>query len=113
MMINYHNKQFRPLAVSENGEVSEEVVFHYQQNGSLLTCTYNGGSILHGQLIGLVDEGGEIEMRYQQVNVEGELSTGICHSKPEVMEGGRIRLHENWRWTSGDQSSGTSIIEEI
>jgi hypothetical protein len=26
---------------------------------------------------------------------------------------GKIRLHETWQWTSGDFSSGTSIIEEI
>ena len=25
----------------------------------------------------------------------------------------KIRLHENWKWTSGDKSEGNSIIEEI
>lgn len=39
--------------------------------------------------------------------------TGICRSTPEILEDGRIRLHEEWIWTSGDQSSGKSIIEEI
>ncbi|WP_321538875.1 hypothetical protein [Flavobacterium piscinae] len=38
--------------------------------------------------------------------------TGICHSKPEIMENGKIRLHETWQWTSGDYSNGESIIEE-
>lgn len=52
-------------------------------------------------------------MRYQHVNAEGELMTGICRSTPEVLADGRIRLHEKWRWTSGDLSSGESIIEEV
>jgi hypothetical protein len=39
--------------------------------------------------------------------------TGICFSTPEILENGKIRLHESWEWTSGDQSKGTSIIEEL
>lgn len=39
--------------------------------------------------------------------------TGRCHSVPEVLADGRIRLHEQWQWTSGNQSKGESVIEEI
>jgi hypothetical protein len=51
-------------------------------------------------------------MRYHQVNDKDELMTGICKSIPEILENGKIRLHENWEWTSDDKSKGTSIIEE-
>jgi hypothetical protein len=60
----------------------------------------------------LVDHEGNIEMRYHQVNDQDELMTGICTSIPEILENGKIRLHENWEWTSGDKSKGKSIIEE-
>jgi hypothetical protein len=60
----------------------------------------------------LVDASGKIEMRYHQVNDQDELMTGICISTPEILEKGKIRLHENWEWTSGDYSKGSSIIEE-
>jgi hypothetical protein len=52
-------------------------------------------------------------MRYHQVNDKGELMTGTCSSVPEILPDGKIRLHETWQWTSGDQSAGTSIIEEV
>lgn len=39
--------------------------------------------------------------------------TGKCTSKPEILENGKIRLHENWEWTSNDKTKGKSIIEEI
>ena len=39
--------------------------------------------------------------------------TGKCISKPEVLASGKIRLYETWEWTSGDKSSGESILEEI
>ncbi|WP_313187142.1 hypothetical protein [Sphingobacterium siyangense] len=52
-------------------------------------------------------------MRYHHINTAGEIMTGLCRSTPEILKDGRIRLHEEWKWTSGDQSSGKSIIEEI
>lgn len=110
--MNYNDKLFRPIRNSENGETSNETLFHYKQVGNILTSEYAGGKIIYGHLIGLVDSSGNIEMRYHQVNDKGELMTGICRSTPELMENGKIRLHEQWEWTSGDKSKGTSIIEE-
>ena len=112
-MINYNGKIFSVVTNSENGETSDKTVFIYQQTGSILTAEYSGGKILKGQLIGLVDEYGNIDMRYHQINDKGELTTGICHSSPEILQNGKIRLHERWQWTSGDLSKGESILEEI
>lgn len=111
-MFNYNNKIFRPIVNSENGETSNETVFTYKHTGNILTSEYSGGKIKNGHLIGLVDKNGNIDIRYHQVNDRGELMTGICHSKPEILANGKIRLHETWEWTSGDQSKGQSIIEE-
>jgi len=111
--INYDRKVFRPSINSENGETSDETTFHYRQDGAILTATYSGGKIKFGHLIGLVDEFGNIDMRYHQININNQLMTGICKSKPEVLPNGKLRLHETWQWTSGDNSKGISIIEEI
>ena len=111
--MNYNNKIFRPIKNSENGETTTETIFRYVQKGNILTSEYSGGQIISGHLIGLVNENGNIEMRYHQVNTKGELMTGICFSKHELTEKGKIRLYESWEWTSGDRSSGESILEEI
>jgi len=111
--MNYHNKKFKPVSTTENGAVSAATVFHYLQEGNILTATYSGGEIQHGHLLATVAENGSIDMRYHQVNRAGELMTGTCTSIPEIMPDGRIRLHETWQWTSGDQSKGTSVLEEI
>ena len=110
--MNYNDKKFRPISNTENGETSNETLFHYKQVGNILTSEYSGGKIKYGHLMGLVDNAGNIKMSYHQVNNKDELMTGICLSKPEILENGKIRLHENWEWTSGDKSKGTSIIEE-
>lgn len=112
-MINYNNKIFVPLSNSENGEVDLSMQFVYHQHGNIVTSTYSGGRIQMGHLIALVDENGNLDMRYHQVNDKGEITTGICKSTPEQLPNGKIRMHEKWRWTSGDQSEGESLLEEI
>ena len=112
-MINYNNKQFRPISNAENSEASAETVFYYKQDGNILTTEYCGGKIKEGLLIGLVDNEGKIEMRYSQINENNELMTGIGVSTPKILPNGKIRLRENWQWTSGDFSKGNSVIEEI
>ena len=111
--MNYHNKKFRPIQNSEHGEVGADLIFHYQQTGQIVTCTYAGGAIVSGHLIALVDEAGNLDMRYHQVNQQGELRTGICQSRPVRLPNGQLQLLENWRWTSGDGAAGTSSLEEI
>lgn len=111
--MNYNNKKFRPLRVSNNGQTTNETIFKYKQTGNILTSEYYGGQIVKGHLIGLVDNNGNIEMSYHQINTKGELMTGICSSKPQITPDGKIRLYEKWQWTSGDKSSGQPILEEI
>lgn len=63
--------------------------------------------------IALVVAEGRLDMRSHPMNDRGELMTGVCRSTPELLPNGRIRLHEAWRWTSGDGSSGSSVVEEV
>lgn len=111
--MNYNDKKFKVVNNSPNGELSTDLIFHYEQIDNILTCSYSDQQILLGHLIGLVDANGKINMRYHQVNQKGELMTGICKSVPEQMKNGKIRLHESWQWTSGDKSKGNSILEEV
>lgn len=80
---NYQGKTFRPVVNAANGEVTDATSFHDEQSGDIVTAAYAGGSIVYGHLIALVEADG------------------------------RLRLHETWQWISGDQSQGTSTIEEV
>jgi len=110
--MNYDGKTFFPVVNTDNGEVTGDTVFHYRQQGNIVTAEYAGGSIACGHLIALVDHAGCLDMHYHQVNKQGELRTGVCRSVPTLLPDGRIRLQETWQWTNGDQSHGTSIVEE-
>ena len=110
--MNYNGKIFKPIKTTKSSETSNHTIFNYKQSGNILSSDYSGGNIKQGHLIGIVAEDGTIDMRYHQVNLNGDLMTGRCISKPEILSNGKIRLHEKWQWTSGNKSKGESIVEE-
>ena len=112
-MINYNGKTFRLVNSTVNGQVNNETLFYYTQKGNIVSAQYNGGGIVNGHLIAVAAADGKLDMRYHHINNNGEIMTGICLSEPELLPNGKIRLHEKWRWTCGDKSSGISIVEEI
>lgn len=111
--IHYGGRLFRPVSTEGASDTGSDTIFKYEQRRDLLTGTYSGGNISFGQLIGLVNVAGRIDMRYHHLTIDGELKTGICRSIPEFLDNGKIRLHESWEWTSGEQTKGRSILEEL
>jgi len=114
MKFNYEGRIFRGIANSANGETGNETRFHYHQQEDVVWAAYGGGQILLGSLLAKMNpDDGSLDMRYHHLNRRGEFMTGECHSRLEVLPDGRYRLHEKWRWTSGDSSSGESVVEEL
>jgi hypothetical protein len=109
--ISYHNKKFRvvPDGLDENADT----VFHYEQNGDIVTATFEGGYIIFGNLIAVMDDMGALDMRYSYVDANYDLVTGTCHTTPTLLADGRLRLYERWQQTSGDMKKGHTILEEI
>ncbi len=112
LRINLDNKVFRAIGNSLNGEVSGATKFHYRQKEDIIWAEYEGGDIKKGFLVGKVGPDA-YHFTYQHVNASGDIMTGKCRSTPERLPDGRLRLHEEWQWTSGDHSSGASIVEEL
>lgn len=110
--ISYDGRKFVAVSNSTAGEVGSDTVFYYHQTGNIVTAEYSGGEIVSGHLIAICDGESRLDMRYHHINKRGELMTGICYSTPEILADGRIRLNETWQWTSGDRSSGHSLLEE-
>ena len=114
MKINLDNKTFRSLSNSDNGEVSHETIFNYNQKENIICADYSGGAILKGSLIGKVLDNEEIEFNYQHISLSFELKAGYCKSKVIIQDCGKIKLKEEWQWFTGDQSEGHSeLIEKI
>jgi len=112
MQFDLNHRIFKSLHNSDNGEVSDNTLFHYRQVGQLIWAEYEGGQILKGFLVGQVLDH-SLEFTYQHINAKFESMTGKCTSFPELTETGKIKLREHWEWTCGDFSTGESILIEV
>lgn len=108
----YDGKHFVAVSNTENGEVDSSTMFEYYQKDHVVWANYSGKDIIKGDLLGTVDDKGELDFYYQHINVNNEVRIGKCHSIPEVLEDGRLRLKEEWQWLNGDMSKGSSMLEE-
>lgn len=113
MDYNLEGKVFRSVSNTDNGEVNADTLFHYRQDGDIVTADYSGGGIVAGHLIAKVLADGRMDMRYHHLNADGDFMLGKCLSTPERLPDGRLRFKEQWQWLSGDMSSGYSEIEEV
>ena len=113
MKINYHRRKFTGVSNSPSGQVSSETIFEYFQDGNHFTGNYQGGSILSGHMMGIVNDDNGIHFVYHHIDIHHQLRCGYCDSQAELLKDGRIRLYEKWKWTYGGEGEGESVIEEI
>lgn len=112
-MIDYDERVFASVSNSATGDVGSDTTFHYHQAGNRVWATYQGGAVAYGHLIARLQPDGSLDMRYHHLTADGAIKTGKCHSRPEILTDGRIRLHERWQWTEGGTEAGESVIEEV
>lgn len=113
MHINFNDRSFAGIVNYDEGEFTRETIFHYRQKDDIIHGTYEGGGVKFGMIIAIFTKEGLLDMRWQHVNMANQLRTGICHSVPEILLDGRIRLHETWQTTDGTNRKGTSVSEEL
>lgn len=107
-VINYDGRRFR---ADDGGETA--AIAQYHQRGDLLWAEFDGGEVRRGSLCGRAAPEGELEFAYSIVLLNGEVVSGRCHSTPELLADGRVRLHERWQRFGANPSAGVSTIEEI
>lgn len=109
---NFNNKTFTLLQNSPNGNVSNETVFKYQQNGDLVTAEYVGGTIKYGKIIAIL-QGDILEMLYQCVTTDNQLKAGKAIAKIILTAEGKLKLSLNWEWLQAGNEKGQSEYIEV
>lgn len=99
------------VANDEAGEVSSETRFHFEQDGERVRAHYSGGPIVEGHLLGTLSDG-RWDVRYVQLNEDGETATGHSVGDVELLADGRVRVEDEWEWESRP-GRGESVLEEV
>jgi hypothetical protein len=108
-MVNYDGRRFRNTAYAQD----EAPVALYRQQGDLLWADFAGGDVRRGSLTGVSDADGVLDFTYTMVLTDGEVVAGRCHSEPQILKDGRIRLIETWERYGAGGASGVSELEEV
>jgi hypothetical protein len=106
----FEGRKFRLISDAQ-GEVGTDTEFDFHDEGDYVWASYRGGTVRAGWLIGIVS-GASFKFRYVHLNLEGETSSGRSMDQIEVLDDGRMRLHENWAWESRE-GAGRSVLEEV
>jgi hypothetical protein len=85
MKYNLDGKIFQSIENTDNGEVGSETLFHYYQDGEIISANYYGGSIRKGHLLGKMLGSGNLEFTYHHINFQGNLMLGKCISVPTLL----------------------------
>jgi len=96
---------------SDDGEVSGETTFHFEQDGERLYAHYSGGAVLDGHLVGTFD-GDRWDIRYTQLNTDHETATGHSVGTVELLDDSYVRVEDEWEWESRD-GHGETVLEEV
>lgn len=110
-MTSMEGRVLRGASNTAEGQVDASTIFRYRQQDDLVWAEYEGGLIRRGYLVGTTD-GTTLDFRYVHVDVDGHTASGRSVDTIEVLEDGRVRLHERWQWDSRE-GAGESVVEEI
>lgn len=108
-----NNKIFMSLANTSNGDVNGATRFYYTQKAKVITARYEGGVVQVGSIIGQMLTESTFEICYQHLTISGELRTGQCKTRIELLENDVIKLIEEWQWLNGDLSTEYSELIEV
>ncbi|GKQ38551.1 hypothetical protein ALMP_50820 [Streptomyces sp. A012304] len=109
-VINYDGKRFRKVLKDPADDAPTAL---YRQRGDLVWAEFAGGDVRRGSLAGTRDADGVISFSYSMVLDDGRVISGHSVNTPEVLDDGRIRLHERWERYGADADSGISYLEEV
>ena len=84
--------------------------FDYSESGDLVRASYAGGQVRLGYRIG-TRRGNHLEFRWAEVLTSGEARTGRADARVEVLDDGRVRMHE--LWAVSDPAPGRRRTEGI
>jgi hypothetical protein len=106
-VIDYNGRKFRKA----DGDPDTVAVYH--QEGDVVWAEFAGGQVLRGSIAGVRRPDGSLYLGYTMVLTAGEVICGHTVNTPELLDGGRLRLHEAWQRYGPHAASGVSCLEEV
>jgi hypothetical protein len=98
-------------STAADGVVDADTRLQFFQKGPRVAARYSGGSVQRGWLVGRLS-GSDLVFRYAQSEVARGIHGGHSVCRVERLGSGRVRIIEQFIWTSRP-GSGTNVFDEI
>lgn len=98
--VNFDQLKMNVVETASNGAVNEQTIFHFQQNGNIVTAKYSGGGVNRGFLAGKV-ENNLLGFKYAQQHADGNIYGGKSKCEMIFKSGQITELIENFKWEAG------------
>lgn len=109
-MFNYHNKVFVCTDNKNIRDVSSETAFYFKQNGNIVRATYSGGTIIYGEIIGMVNDQGILQAAFNYQNAHSQFHGGTCTLQLIDTDN---KLHGLWKIAEENAVENEIILEEL
>ena len=106
--MNLAGKTFRAVSNSRNGQLNTDTEMRFVSDGDTIEAVYRGGTIAIGHVLAKRIGERELEMLYHGATTAGAHNAGKARATFAPDDGGRMRMHLDWQWLTGDQSKGQS-----
>lgn len=110
--INLDGIKMTVILTAPNGVVNQDTLFHFKQQGELVTGEYEGGRIIKGFLAG-ISRRNSLTFTFCQVHTDRQFRSGQSACEIIFSHQGRIRIIERFSWDSPENDSGINVFEEI
>ena len=106
--MNLAGTTFRAVSNSRNGHLNSETQMRFTADDGIVVGTYGGGTITVGHVLAKRTSATELEMLYHGATSDGIHSAGTARATFSQDSEGRVHMHLDWQWLTGDRSKGQS-----
>ncbi len=109
--MDLHGVTFAAVANSDGGTIGEETRMTFRRQEHYLVAEYFGG-VAFGHVVATQKNPEHLDMLYHSIALDGSLQAGQASARL-AMADGRRTMTLDWRWLTGDRSSGESAWVEV
>ena len=106
--MNLAGTTFRAVSNSANGNLNSETEMRFTDDDRIVVGVYSGGTIAAGHVLAKRIGESELDVLYHGATTEGIHNAGKARATFAADDDGRMRMHLEWQWLTGDQSKGRS-----
>ena len=88
--------------------MNSETEMRFTTDDGVVVGFYSGGTIAIGHVLAKRTSASELEMLYHSATRDGIHGAGTARATFSPDNEGRLRMHLDWQWLTGDRSSGQS-----